>query len=634
MAKAEFDARLDLLPKSPGVYLMKDKKGEIIYVGKANNLPQRLRAYFAPNPQGSAKVQAMIKRIADFETITTENELEALILENSLIKSHRPKYNILLRDDKEYPYIRITLQENYPRVLKAFRQGPDRNEGARYFGPYLAWDLKEALQAIYRIFPLKTCKRVFPRDIGKERPCLNYYIGRCIAPCRGDVTESEYRAIVDQVIAFLEGRYEELLARLEKEMLEHAERLEFEEAAEIRDRQRALAKLMERQKIDFIRAEDLDVLGLAENDSDHCLLLMRLRRGRIVQAGAQFFDSGGESQAELLEAYITQHYHPSQDLPRLILIPEDLPKERVEILEAYLQGIAGHKIELRRPQRGDKLALLEMASRNAAESLRRHTLLGGSSRGREASLELLAERLGLSEAPQQIEAFDIANYGSSDRTASMVVFLRGQPERSRYRHFTVQSFAGVDDYQAMAEVITRRLKRSGDSNFGRLPDLILVDGGKGHVNLIAQVLAAAGLDIPLAGIVKDERHRTRGLVRTDGEIFELSTESEGEQPEERSERLGLLRLLTAIQNEAHRFANRLLSKQHKKRSFKYSLDEIEGVGPGRRKALLKEFKSLKAISQASLAELEATPGLPRKVAAAVYRHFHQEEAQDGSVRDR
>ncbi len=603
---------------------MKDAAGEVIYVGKANNLPRRLASYFKAKPQGTAKVLAMISKISDFETITTENELEALILENALIKTYRPRYNILLRDDKEYPYIRITLQEAYPRVLKAFRQGPDREEGARYFGPYLAWELKEALKAIYRIFPLKTCSRVFPRDIGKERPCLNYYIKRCIAPCRGDVTEAQYRALIQEVIDFLSGQYNHLLRDLEARMKEHAERLEFEEAAELRDRRDALARLMERQKIDFCNAEDSDVIGIASNDSDHCLLLMRVREGRIVQAGAQFFGRE-EEVTELLDSFISQHYHRSQDLPRLVLIPEPLPPAQVEILEAYLREMAGHRIEIRRPERGDKLRLVEMAVRNAEESLRRHTLLGGSKKSRQSSLEILAERLGLASPPMRIEAIDVANLGASHRSASLVVFAKGQPERQDYRHFTIKNDLGVDDYAAQLEVLTRRFQHSAKSPFGPYPDLILLDGGKGHVNNALSLLQELKITIPVAGMVKDQRHRTRGLVLSSGEILELSTAGEGELPDERAERLGLLRLLTAIQNEAHRFANRLLKKQHREKSFRYSLEEIPGVGPARRQALLKKFHSLAQMAEASLTDLEATPGLPREVALAVYRHFHGEE---------
>lgn len=605
---------------------MKNEKGEVIYVGKASVLPQRLRAYFTPHPQGNRKVLAMIRQIADFDTITTENELEALILENNLIKSYQPRYNILLRDDKEYPYIRITLQEPYPRVLKAFRPGPDKNEGARYFGPYLAWDLRQALDALYRIFPLKTCNRVFPRDIGKERPCLNYYIGRCIGPCRGDVKQEDYRALIDKVVRFLEGHYNELLSDLKREMKEAADNLEFEKAAELRDRYAALDKLMQAQNITFCRDEDLDVIGLKQSEADNCLLLMRLRQGRIVQAGAQFISDPEVTIPELLEAFITQHYHHSQDLPRLILIPEELPEEQREMLETYLHQIAGHKIELRFPQRGEKRALMDMAERNAEESLRRHTLMGSSRKGRAETLHVIGDFLDLPGSPERIEAFDIANYGASDRTGSMVVFERGQPERKSYRHFVVQSFEGIDDYLAMREVVSRRLDHLEDLRFGRQPDLFLIDGGLGHVNTILALLKEKGVDIPVAGIVKDDRHRTRGLVRPDGEIYELTLEPKNETPAERAERLGLLRLLTAVQNEAHRFANRLLRKQQKKRSFKFSLEDIPGVGPGRRKQLLKTFPSVKAIGEASLEDLKATSGLPENVAEAVYLHFHPDLA--------
>ncbi|HHU07633.1 MAG TPA: excinuclease ABC subunit UvrC, partial [Clostridiaceae bacterium] len=728
--EVKFDARLDLVPEESGVYLMKDKAGSVIYVGKANNLRQRLASYFTSHPEGDAKVLAMISHIADFDFLICQNELEALILEANLIKQFKPRYNILLRDDREYPYIHITLQETYPRILKSFRVGPDIKDGARYFGPYLSGDIYRALEALRQIFPIKTCRKVLPRDIGKERPCLNYYIGRCIAPCKGDVSAERYREVIDDVVRFLEGKYSELLVNLTEQMNEAAANLSFEQAALLRDRIEALDKLRERQIVVSSDRGDRDVLGLARNGSEVCLQKLEVREGRVNSHVQTFAEDGSDTDASYLEAFISQHYTNTTQIPQEILLPVELDEQ--DLMASWLSELAGHKVRLHRAQRGTKRRLLEMAEKNAQEALQRYTLMGGkSATGLDLTLKELARLTASKTAIQRIEAYDISNVGASDRAGSMVVFQGGRPERSSYRHFSIASFEGIDDYSAMYEVIARRLQRLEDEEFGRKPDLILVDGGIGHVNKIAPLITE---DIALAGIVKDERHRTRGLVLTSGEVIELRSdhepsflsdggpsypsdrgssypsdgdpsfllvadrkadmsiegaaevpstgetgmflegvvdipaeadtlsESEGEtnmslekgaevpstgetgmsiegvaevpagadalsesedeasleganeQENERALRMGLLRLLTAIQDEAHRFARRLSSNKHKRRQMRLLLEDIPGVGPATRRKLLECFNGLQGIAAASLEELSAVPGIPTKTA--------------------
>lgn len=626
-ASPSFDARLDLIPQEPGVYLMKDASGSVIYVGKAVNLPRRLRSYFNPNPKGTPKVLAMISHIADFAYVVCENELEALILENNFIKQYKPKYNILLRDDKEYPYLRLTMNEPYPRLLKSFHVEDDQKDGARYFGPYQAGDLHRALDAIYKIFPLKRCRRVFPRDIGKERPCLNYYIGTCIGPCLGEVSEASYRAVCEEICDFLEGRSDELVKRYEKEMEAASEALAFEQAARLRDRLQALKRLRERQIITGPENDhSADVLGLARNGSEVAVQILKVREGRMISTGAYFFPDRGEEEGDILSAFIVQYYDTVHTPPEEILL-DAAPEEALQ-LELWLAKERGKAIHLHRPLRGLKRRWTDMAAKNAQESLRRRTLLGGGAADLERALSDLAEALGMEDAPIRIEAYDIANTGEDDKAASMVVFEHGKPKRSAYRQFKIKYTEGQDDYASMREVLERRLDHLDDEGFAERPQLILLDGGKGHLAAVEDLLKNRAPDIALAGMVKDDRHRTRGLVREDKSILELRPSAQEERrlsEEERERRLGLLRLLTAIQNEAHRFAGRLNRSLRKKRHMRWSLEEIPGVGPKRRAALLKEFKTMKALSEASLEQIKTVKGLPEEAAEAVYLHFHSKE---------
>ncbi len=622
-----FDARLELVPQEPGVYLMKDASGSVLYVGKAINLRNRLRNYFTPNPNVDNKIKAMISHIADFNYILCRNELEALILENNLIKAHRPKYNTLLRDDKEYPYIKVTLHEMYPRVLKAYRVEQDYELGARYYGPYLAWDLQKALKAIYQIFPVMTCNRKLPRDIDKKRPCLKYYINRCIGPCIGQVSAADYRESVEEICRFLDGQYDELLKKIRQKMETASANLEFEKAAIWRDRYRDLERLTAAQVIVTKKPEDIDVLGIARNGNEIAVQKLEIRKGRMIGSVSSFTEDGSESETEILEIFLNQHYQKSSFIPSLIVIPCRLSQP--ELFSSYFSRLAGHKVSFRKAERGEKKRLLEMAEKNAKQNLRRYTLIGGSATGLSITLKNLADIFHMDEAPRRIEAYDIANLGTADRTGSMVVFTEGKPLRSAYRHFHIKSFEGIDDYRAMREVLERRLKRLSDPAFAETPDLILLDGGKGHVNTLKPLLEKMAPGIPFAGIVKDDRHRTKGLVLPDGRLIELqkpsgSEHEEQETPDQRSQRLGLLRLMTAIQNEAHYFAGRLQKKSGFKRTVKYSLEEIPGVGPARRKALLREFSTVKNIAEASLQELIGVKGLPEETAKAVYQHFHKE----------
>ncbi len=628
------DARLDLVPQSPGVYLMKDASGSVIYVGKAINLRNRLRSYFTANPQGTPKVLAMIAKISDFDFIICSNELEALVLESTLIKKHQPHYNILLRDDRDYPYLRITLNETYPRLLKAFRIGEDRKLGARYYGPYLNGDVFHALEALRSIFPMKTCRKVLPRDIGKERPCLNYHIGRCIGPCKGDVSAQDYRQVMENICRFLEGRYDGLLDELRQSMQRASAELRFENAALIRDRIQALERLMNRQKVVTNKPEDKDVLGLAQNGNEICLQKLEIRQGRLVASAAFFWPESDQEPAEVISAFVIQHYPDAALVPPDILVPVEQPDQAA--LAEFLRNLRHGRCMLHHPRRGANSHLLQMAKTNAEESLRRHTLLGGSGQtALQEALQLLSGFTGQPDRPpHRIEAIDISNTGLEDKAASLIVFQDGRPARQQYRQFRLDSLEGTDDYAALRETLRRRLRHLGEQEFGSRPDLILVDGGRGHVSAALKVLTEIGLNLPVAGMVKDDRHRTRGLALADGTVVELRQKRARSNQDDplatpdslqAQRQLLLLRLLTAIQDEAHRFAGRYRLKLQKKRNMRFTLEGIRGIGPRRRRLLLQNFQTIKGISEASLDLLLAVSGLGNPAAQAVYKHFHPEE---------
>lgn len=647
-----FDARLDLVPTSPGVYLMKDATGSVIYVGKAINLRNRLRSYFTPNPKGSLKVMMMIEHIRDYQYLVVQNELEALVLESNLIKRYQPFYNILLKDDHDYPYIKVTMNEAYPRVLKAYRIGNDQKDGALYFGPYLTGDVNRAIRTLHDIFPMKTCRREFPRDVGKERPCLNYYIHKCIGPCRGDVSVDEYRAVMQEVVDFLDGRYSMIIQEMKEMMNEAAEHLEFEKAGRMRDRIRSLEALSLQQTAVSAQDFDADALGIDRSPAEICILKLEIRSGKITGTSTYFFDAGAETDSELLTAFMGQYYPSAATIPPQILLGSELEEGDQATLEQLLSSLADRKVEIHVPKRGDKRRIQELASTNAAETLRRRRLLVGSSQEAiDEGLRLIGEFTGCNEAPARIEAYDIANMGIDDKACSMIVFTHGKASARDYRHFKIKRVEGQDDYASLTEAIGRRLDRLGEDDFGKRPDLILVDGGLQHVAVISRLLAERQLDIPLAGMVKDRRHRTRGLALPSGEIVELARTvgiadsgpplDEGRHVAEfdesiarlevdlsaldREQILRILRLLTAIQNEAHRFAGRYQKKLGQKRQMKFKLETIPGIGPARRKALLTAMGSIKKISEASVETLmEKVPGLGEKQAQNVYLHFHPE----------
>lgn len=645
-----FEARLDLVPTSPGVYLMKDATGSVIYVGKAINLRRRLASYFASTPQGNEKVMAMISHIRDFSYLICQNELESLVLESNLIKRYQPFYNILLKDDHDYPYIRVTLNEMYPRVMKAYRVGPDEQEGAKYYGPYLNGDLWQALRTIHKLFPLKTCKRVFPRDIGKERPCLNYYMKRCIAPCLGTISAERYRNVVLEVCDFLEGRYSGIQKQLKEEMLEASEALDFERAAVLRDRLDSLNKLSEKQLAVLDTTFDGDALGLARNASEVCVLKLEIRQGKITGTSTYFLDASANSDEEVTRAFIEQYYPRAASVPQIVLTSIAalaVPNDDNQNLEDFLSELVGKRVQINYPQRGEKRHVLQMADQNAEQALKRRTIIAGSNQqSLDEALQLLAQILGMDYPPARIEAFDVSNTGKDDITCGMSVFENGRARRGQSRTFTIKNQVGQDDYGAMLEAIDRRLNHIGDEKFGHTPDLILLDGGLGHVNVVSQMLKNRGFEtIPLAGMVKDNRHRTRGLVLQDGETIELAEslgiiKTEGEDQSlkreiawfsedpgvEREQKLALLRLLSAIQNETHRIAGAANKRLNKKRQTKYQLEDIPGVGPKKRQKLMQAFRSIKEISQASVEELvEKVPSLGQATAESVYRHFHPEE---------
>lgn len=621
LEKPAFDARLDTVPTNPGVYLMKDTSGSVIYVGKANNLRSRLRSYFAKKPVGNEKVLAMISHIADFEYVVVSSELEALLLEANFIKRYMPKYNILLRDDKGFPYVCITMQEQYPRIIKVFRIGSDREKGAKYYGPFLGGDLFRALEALKNIFPTKTCRRVLPRDVGKQRPCLNYHIGQCVAPCRGDVPAEEYRAVMENVCRFFEGKYDGIQKDLTGQMKRASEEMDYEKAAVYRDRLAALQKIMESQKISFRSEKDMDAIGLFRDAGEICLRKMELRSGRIVGSSTYFLPDGGEGDAGVLAAFMIQYYPEASQIPPEILLPV-LPEDH-ETVSVYLSEIAGHKVALRIPQRGDAVNLLGLAVKNASEALHSRILrVGDSERSIQEALEGLKENLSMDHLPERIEAFDISNLGQDDRCGGMVVFKNGRPDRQGYRLFKVKTVEGQDDYASMREVLRRRFAHGDENDFAKIPDLVLMDGGRAHVFLARSVVEEFGLGerIRVAGMVKDSRHRTSGLVRTDGSTLDLSHDQDMTD-----EKLVLLRLLTAIQNEVHRFAISYQRKLSQKRNLSFKLETIPGIGPAKRKALLKHFGTIGKIMKAEADEIAQAPQISAANANEVYAHFHRGE---------
>ena len=615
-----FDARLDLVPQEPGVYLMKDASGCVIYVGKAKKLRNRLRSYFGDHDIPNNKVRAMVSHVADFEYVVVGTEAEALLLEANLIKRYQPHYNILLRDDKGYPYVCITMNEAFPRVMKVFRPDEEaRKKGALYFGPYMNGDLFVFLKAIDAIFPLKKCARKLPHDIGKERPCLNYHIGKCLAPCNGGINAEEYLKMMRSIVDFFEGRYEGIRTMIKDQMQEASDAYDFEKAAVYRDRLIALENITRNQKIFMEIKRDVDAVGIYSDAGESAIRKLELRDGRVVGSSTYFVKSEGSDNSEIVLNFIMQYYENAPCIPELIIIPDKLEGENsMEEVEEWLTKLAGHKVTLRVPERGEMLSLLKMANLNAREMMTRRILRGGGAGSDpEAAVRMIEREFGITEGSiKRIESFDISNLGNDDICAGMVVFTGGKADKQSYRLFKLKEVDTQDDFASMREVLTRRFSHNKDDGF-TYPDLILADGGKGQVSAILEVLKELKLDdkILLAGMFKNRKHKTAGIVFPDGREIFL------DKDELTDDELVLLRFLTAIQNEVHRFAITYQRKLSTKRNLRYRLEDIKGIGPAKRKKLLAHFGTIKKISEATREELLECPTITEENADRILEHF-------------
>lgn len=623
MSANKFDARLDTVPLSPGVYLMKDASGSVIYVGKAKKLRNRLRSYFGGGRITHPKVAAMVSHVADFEYVVVGSETEALLLEANLIKRYMPQYNILLRDDKSYPYVCITLNEEYPRVFKAFR--PDekaRKAGARYYGPYMGGDLYNTMKAIEEIFPLKRCRKVFPRDIGKERPCLNYHIGKCMAPCSGNVSGEQYRKMIFDIVAFFEGRYDGLKGQLKEQMEKASEDLDFEKAAVLRDRLAALDAITSGQRVFQKIERDVDAVGIYSQAGETCVRKLELRSGRIVGSSTYFMKGDLPSKTELVTSFITQYYPGCGNIPPMVLVPSLDEEGDADLLGEFLSQEAEHKVRVYTPERGEMSDLLKMASLNAQEMMVRRILRGGGAEADPAmGMRILERMLKLPEnSLHRAESFDISNLGNDDICSGMVVFKEGRPDRQSYRLFKMKTVQTQDDFASMRETLTRRFSHDEKDGF-EYPDIILVDGGKGQLSAVASVVHSLKIkrDIVMVGMFKNNRHRTAGIVLEDGTEYLL------DRPEPSDDEVVLLRFLSAVQNEVHRFAITYQKKLSKKRNIRYKLENIEGIGPAKRKLLLASLGSIKAVEDADLETLTGIKGISSKDAENIYAYFHGEE---------
>ncbi|MCI9555717.1 MAG: excinuclease ABC subunit UvrC [Lawsonibacter sp.] len=594
------------LPLKPGVYIMQDAKSTVIYVGKAKALKNRVSQYFQDSASHTGKTRAMVAQIDHFDVIIADSEFEALVLECSLIKRHQPRYNILLKDSKGYPYIRLS-NEAYPRFSLASRAAED---GARYFGPYAGrhstQGIIEALRAALR---LPSCSKRFPRDCGRERPCLNFHMGKCDGYCRGEELREQHGQAIAQAVSLLEGRFKEVKRDLTQEMERAAEELRFERAAELRDRLRAIELLGKRQKVIAGSLADTDVAGFFRGTAKSCFVVLHYMSGELAAKDFELLETPmEEEEGAVLSSLVREFYADRSRLPKQILIPCELPDQVP--LTRMLSEQVGYRVELITPQRGAKMDLIKLANQNAREEVERATT---REERRNKLLEALGGMLSLDRPPRRMESYDISNTGASDIVASMVVYVDGKPLKRDYRRFRLKDMEGPDDYASMEQVLTRRFRRylDGDEKFSEKPDLLLIDGGHEHVKVAARVLEAMSLDIPAFGMVKDDRHRTRALVHPDGREIGIQSIP------------AVFALIGQIQEETHRFAieyHRQLQAGHVKTSV---LDKIPGVGEKRRQQLLKHFKTLKAVKGASLEQLQEV--LPKNTAQAVYDYFHGEE---------
>ena len=613
----DFEEELKKLPKQPGVYIMHDERDAIIYVGKAVNLHNRVRSYFRKIVGRGPQIDRMVSQIARFEYIVTDSELEALVLENNLIKEHRPKYNTMLKDDKTYPYIKVTVQEPYPRILFSRQMKKDK---ARYFGPFTsAAAVRDSVELINRMYGLRDCSRRLPEDIGKERPCLNFHMKRCCGPCAaGNVTEEEYRGRIALALDFLSGNYAPVLKDLKDKMNKAAEEMAFEEAAHWRDLLQSVEKVSQKQKMSEGIGEDKDILGIAmetENaDADAVIQTFFIRDGRMI--GREHFymtHVSGRSAGAVLSEFIKQFYAGTPFVPREILLPGAADDQAV--LEEWLTLRKGSKVALVVPQKGRKNKLVQLADENAALILSKDRERLRREEGRTiGAVHEIAQLIGLKRI-QRMEAYDISNISGFANVGSMIVYENGRPKRSDYRKFRIKSVAGPDDYACMHEVLERRflhgLKETENSSFSAFPDLILMDGGRGQVNVCLEVLDDLGLSIPVCGMVKDDHHRTRGLYFNNVEI-PIDRHSEG------------FKLITRIQDEAHRFAIEYHRSLRSRAQVTSRLDEIPGVGPARKKALMREFASIRELSEATEEQIAQIPEISAAQAKVIYDFFHTE----------
>ena len=616
MENSNFDIQEELkkLPGKPGVYLMHDEKDEIIYVGKAISLKNRVRQYFQSSRGKSVKIEQMVTHITRFEYIVTDSELEALVLECNLIKEHRPKYNTMLMDDKAYPFIKVTVDEPFPRIMMARRMVKDK---AKYFGPYTsAGAVKDTIELIRKLYKVRSCNRRLPRDTGKERPCLNYHIHQCNAPCQGYVSQETYRKSIDEVLRFLGGNYDVVLKELEEKMMKASEDLEFEKAIEYRELLGSVKKIAQKQKITDTAGNDRDILAAATDKEDAVVQVFFIRGGRLIGRDHFYLKlSGDETTGEIISSFIKQFYAGTPYIPAELMTQTEI--EDGEVLEEWLSQKRGHRVHIRVPKKGTKEKLVELAEKNAALVLSKDRERLKREEGRTiGAVKEIARLLGL-EHLNRMEAYDISNISGFASVGSMVVYQKGKPKRNDYRKFRIKSVQGPDDYASMKEVLTRRFRHGLEEreegketgSFTAFPDLILMDGGKGQVGIALQVLDELHLNIPVCGMVKDDSHRTRGLYYNNKEL-PIDRNSEG------------FKLITRIQDEAHRFAIEFHRKLRSKEQVHSVLDDIPGVGPARRKDLMKHFASLDEIRQADVEDLKKLPSMNEKSAQEVYKFFH------------
>ena len=619
----QIEEELKKLPGQPGVYIMHDAKDAIIYVGKAISLKNRVRQYFQSSRDKTAKIKQMVSKIARFEYIVTDSELEALVLECNLIKEHRPRYNTMLKDDKTYPYIKVTASEEYPRILFSRQMKKDKN---KYFGPFTsAGAVKDTIELIRKIYRIRACSRKLPQDMGKDRPCLYYHIHQCDAPCQGYISQADYQKSVKQAVGFLNGQYEPVMKYLEEKMRTASETMEFEKAIEYRDLLDSVRKVAQKQKITSQSMEDRDIIAMAKDERDAVVQVFFVRDGKLI--GREHFHmnlTGSESKAEILNSFVKQFYAGTPFVPHEIWVQEEL--EDAEVIASFLTARRGQKVRFVVPKMGEKERLVELAEKNAKmvlsqdkEKIKREELrtIG--------AMNQIGSWIGLSGI-KRVEAYDISNISGFESVGSMIVYENGRPKRNDYRKFRIRTVQGPNDYASMREVLLRRFSHGleemkkmqaegGDlamGSFTRFPDLLMMDGGRGQVNIALEVLRELQLEIPVCGMVKDDNHRTRGLYYQNVEI-PIDRHSEGFQ------------LITRIQDEAHRFAIEYHRSLRGKEQVRSVLDDIKGIGPARRKSLMRTFKTIEAVREASVEELEAAPQMNRAAAEAVYIFFRDDK---------